>query len=168
MWAQNYYYGEDQTLPDRKLTSYCTLFAEEMNSLYLLSLLLTADHDTAMQCFLTAMGECADKPEAPLEWARPSARWAVVRQAMKMMLPAPDSGKPASFLSLGEAAAWDNPLAGILSLKAFERFVFVMSVLEGQSDRDCAILLHCSRNEVTMARMLATECLAYSDGVLQA
>jgi hypothetical protein len=166
MWTQGYY-GEDQTLPDRKITSYCALFADEMHSLYLLALLLTADHDKAMQCFLTAMGECVDKSEAPLEWARPAARWAVVRQAMKVMLPAPD-GKATSFLSLGEAAAWENPLAGILALKAFERFVFVLAVLEGQSDRDCALVLRCSRDEVTMARMLATECLTYSNEVLQA
>jgi len=35
-----------------------------------------------------------------------------------------------------------NPaLAAILHLAAFERFVFVMSTLEGYSDQECAILL---------------------------
>jgi hypothetical protein len=65
-------------------------------------------------------------------------------------------------MSLREPAlsARNNPLAGILSLGVFERFVFVMSVLEGQSDGDCALALRCSRSEVTMARMLAIERLA--------
>ena len=38
---------------------------------------------------------------------------------------------------------------------AFERFVFVMSILEEQSDEACAILLRCSRRDIMMARVLA-------------
>jgi hypothetical protein len=40
---------------------------------------------------------------------------------------------------------------------AFERFVFVMSILEEQSDEDCAILLRCSRRDVMMARVLSLQ-----------
>jgi hypothetical protein len=52
------------------------------------------------------------------------------------------------------------PFAAILSLAAFERFVFVMSTL---SDEECAILLRCSRRDVMMARMLALKRLANAD-----
>jgi hypothetical protein len=47
--------------------------------------------------------------------------------------------RPLSFISLkGAATAGRNNLfAAILALDAFERFVFVMSVLEMQSDEDC-------------------------------
>lgn len=40
-------------------------------------------------------------------------------------------------------------------LGAFERFVFVMSILEGWSEQDCARNLSCSRLDVTIARLLA-------------
>jgi hypothetical protein len=39
----------------------------------------------------------------------------------------------------------------------FERFVFVMSILEGQSDEECATLLRCSRRDVMMVRVLTLQ-----------
>ena len=56
-------------------------------------------------------------------------------------------------------AGTSNPFAVIVSLRAFERFVFVMSVLEGQSDEDCQRLLRCSQQEVMMAREVALRLL---------
>jgi hypothetical protein len=37
-------------------------------------------------------------------------------------------------------AAENHPVAAILALDPFERFVFVISVLEGRPEKDCAIL----------------------------
>jgi DNA-directed RNA polymerase specialized sigma24 family protein len=54
----------------------------------------------------------------------------------------------------------NNLFAAILALSAFERFVFVMSVLEKQSDEDCSMLLGCSRRDVMIARELALKRLA--------
>jgi hypothetical protein len=51
----------------------------------------------------------------------------------------------------------------ILLLEAFERFVFVMSILEGQSDEECAILLRCSRRDVMMARVLSLQRQSSTD-----
>jgi hypothetical protein len=73
--------------------------------------------------------------------------------------------RPLSFISLkGAATAGRNNLfAAILALDAFERFVFVMSVLERQSDEDCSSLLECSRRDIIIARILAIQCLASTD-----
>ena len=46
-------------------------------------------------------------------------------------------------------------IAAIVGLPAFERFVFVMSVLERYSDQECALLLGCTRGEVVAARTRA-------------
>jgi hypothetical protein len=46
-------------------------------------------------------------------------------------------------------------ISAVVALPAFERFVFVMSVLEGYSDYNCSLLLACSRAEVTAARTRA-------------
>jgi DNA-directed RNA polymerase specialized sigma24 family protein len=42
-----------------------------------------------------------------------------------------------------------------LSLEDFERFVFIMSVLEHYSDHDCALLLDCSVREILESRARA-------------
>lgn len=140
---------------------YCKIFAEEMDSLYLLAFLLTADKDKAEQCFVGGLGDCVERIGVFMEWARSSARLAIVKHAIRMIRPAAEEGK-GFFVS----AQWpttsgtSNPFAVIVSLCAFERFVFVMSVLEGQSVEECQSLLRCSRQEVVMAREVAVRLLA--------
>jgi hypothetical protein len=51
-------------------------------------------------------------------------------------------------------------LARIVGLNSFERFVFVMSVLEKYSDQDCSLLLGCFRQDVINARTAAILHLA--------
>jgi hypothetical protein len=156
---------------EERATSYATAtdlfktFTEEMHSLYLLSFLLTADNDKAEQCFVCAMGECVEGIGVFMEWARSWARRAVLKYAIQMIKPVPEHPDSLSCISLnGPATSAENkPFAAILSLGAFERFVFVMSVLEGQSDEECAILLRCSQRDVMMARVLALKRLATSD-----
>jgi len=62
--------------------------------------------------------------------------------------PASDSG--AVDLDLG------GELAAVLELAPLERFVFVMSILEGHTLQECSILLSCTKEEVakTRARVL--------------
>jgi len=68
-------------------------------------------------------------------------------------------------ISLTGPARWaDNiPFAAILLLDAFEGFVFVMSILEGQSDEECSILLRCFRRDVMVARVLALQRQSSTD-----
>src|SRR5258708_14231103 len=51
-------------------------------------------------------------------------------------------------------------LRKILKLAPLERYVFVMSLLEGYSSQDCSILLGCSRQAVVNVRDRALEHLA--------
>ncbi len=148
---------DESVTRDPIVTDFFKTFEEEMHSLYLLSFLLTADHDKAEQCLLSAMGECVERPGAFMDWARSSTRLAVLKCAIQMIMPAPEHTDYLSLISLERAAAAveNNPFSSILLLDAFERFVFVMSSLEGQSDEECAILLGCSRHDVMMARVLA-------------
>ncbi len=148
---------------DERARSYPTVpdlfktFSEEMHSLYVLSLLLTADNDKAEQCFVSAMGECAQGNAVFMEWARSWARRAVLKCAIQMIRPVPQHPDTLPFISLKAPAtsAENNPFAAIVALGAFERFVFVMSVLERLSEQECAILLDCPRRDVLMARVLA-------------
>ena len=145
-------------------TSYANLI-EEMQSLYLLSFLLTADHDKAEQCLVSAIGECREGIGVSMDWPRFWTRRAVIKHAIQLIMPAPEHADDVSRISLKEPARWaDNiPFAPVLLLGAFERFVFVISILEGQSDEECAILLRCSRRDVMMARMLSLQRQSSTD-----
>ena len=140
-------------------TDYCKIFDEQMRSLYLLAFLLTADRDKAEQCFVGGLEECAKGSGACMEgdsWARR----AIIRRAIQMIGPAQERGASGLFSDAPVALASNNPFAVIVSLCAFERFVLVMSVLEGQPDEDCESLLGCSRHEVVIARKIALRLFA--------
>lgn len=147
------------------VTDFCEIFTEEMHSLYLLSFLLTADQDKAEQCFIGGLGECVEGIGAFMEWSRLWARRAIIQQAILMMKPSPeDTGYWSSIQAKDSATVLKNSLfAAILSLSAFERFVFVMSILEGLADGDCQSLLSCSQRDVMIARELALRFLVTSD-----
>jgi DNA-directed RNA polymerase specialized sigma24 family protein len=151
-------------LVDERATRYATVtdffatFNEEMRSLYLLAFLLTADHDKAEECLVHAMGECVEWIGVFTDWAHSWSRRAVLKRAIQMIMPAPEHADKVSIITLKSPATSgedNDPFAAILLLDPFERFVFVMSTLEGQSDADCAVLLRCSRRDVMMARVLA-------------
>jgi len=158
---------------DERATSYATVadflktLNEEMPCLYLLSFLLTADHDKAKQCLISAIGECVEGVGVFIDWTRLWTRRAVLKHAIQMIRPEPENADNVSFLSIRGPAtsAQNNPSAAILSLDVFERFVFVMSILEGQSDAECAILLRCSRRDVMMARVLAVKRQSSTDAL---
>jgi hypothetical protein len=147
------------------VTDYYRIFAEEMESLYLMAFLLTADIDKAEQCFVCGLGECVDRAGVLRERARSWARRAVVMQAIRIIRPTPEEDATEFFVSAKRPAIGiaRNPFAAILSLRAFERFVFVMSVLEGRSNEDCQELLRCSRLEVVITRDVAFRLVATSD-----
>lgn len=155
---------------DETATSYGTVpdffktLNEELHRLYLLSFLLTADHDKAQQFLVSAIGECVEGIGVFMDWAGSRTRQEILEHVIQMIMPTPDHADDVSFVSLtGLATSLENkPFAAILLLDAFERCVFLMSILEGQSDAECAILLRCSRRDVMMARVLALKCLGNS------
>jgi hypothetical protein len=166
---QPMHFVEERVNPYPTVGDFLRTFNEEMHSLYLLSFLLTADHDKAEECLVSAMGECMDGIGVFMDWARSWTRGAVLKHAIQMIKPAPEHTDRVSFITLKRSAtpAEDNPFATILFLDAYERFVFVMSVLEELSDEECAILLKCSRRDVMMARLLALKRQSSTDALAE-
>jgi hypothetical protein len=159
---------EPMHVVDERTTTYATctdcwnILTDEMHSLYLLSFLLTADLDKAKQCFVSGMGECEEEIGGFMAWAQASARRTILKRAIRIIMPAPEHADDFSFALLKGSALSGKPnlFDAIVTLNAFERFVYVMSVLERQSDDDCSALLRCSRRDVIIARELALERLA--------
>jgi len=159
------HFVNERATPYLTVTDFFSIFNEEMHSLYLLAFLLTADHDKAEECLVSAMGECVEGVGVFTDWARSWTRTAVLRRAIQMVMPAPEHADSVSLISLKTSGtpAENNPFSAILLLDDFERFVFVMSILEGQSDEQCAVLLRCSRRDVMIARVLALKRQSSTD-----
>jgi hypothetical protein len=65
---------------------------------------------------------------------------------------------PSSFDGGGATLAAEQvQIAAVLALQPFERFVYVMTVLERYLDLDCSVLLGCARREVIAARIRALQ-----------
>ncbi len=139
---------------------FCRIFAEEMNGLYQLAFLLTADPAEAEQCFVSGLEDCAGANRVFKEWARSWARRTIVQNAIRLIQPTRKHARPLPAPApLGEAEA-SVLLAALFGLPVFERFVFVMSVLERYSDQDCKTLLGSSRQDIVRARTQALKRMA--------
>jgi hypothetical protein len=141
--------------------SFIEIFNEETHSLMLLSILLTADSEKAEQCFVGGLDECLHGMDVFTEWARLWARRAIIKRAIQLVNPTPERSKRQSLTNLQwhSTLVNDNTVGAILTLGAFERFVFVMSLLERQSDYDCSALLSCRRRDIQFARVQALKGL---------
>jgi hypothetical protein len=156
------------TMPDTKLSiknspyasvaDFKQIFDEDMNSLYLLALLLTADREMAEQCFVAGLQDATKDNPVFKEWARSWARRMIILNAVRVMNPRPMDGTGgANSALLNKLSAEQRPFAAILELEAFDRFVYVMSVLERYSDHHCALLLGCAKHNIVTARSRALE-----------
>jgi hypothetical protein len=158
-------------LARERATEYATckdfqqIFKEDMAGLHLLAYLLTADPAKADQCFVAGLEDSIHGNPVFKQWARTWSKRAIIQNAIKTVAPKPaaEEAAPASL----EAGRNESPLVSlVLQWTAFERFVFVMSVLEGYAVRECAALLACTDQEIIAARSRVLECLA--DGSWQA
>src|ERR1700683_2796453 len=65
------------------------LFDEDINSLYLLSYLLTADREKAEQCFVSGLEDAVEGNPVFREWARSWARRVIIVNAVRAISPRP-------------------------------------------------------------------------------
>jgi len=102
-----------------------------------------------------------------MEWARTWAKRVIVKNAIRELHPQlSHSNSSASVRILpspnrqlsGPIGHFDRD--AVSGLADFERFVFVLCVLEGYREHECALLLGCSDSEVREARTQAIEQFA--------
>jgi DNA-directed RNA polymerase specialized sigma24 family protein len=140
------------------------IFEQDMEDLYFLALLLTADSAKAEQCFVSGLERCAEGNLVFKEWARSWARRIVIKSAVNLV-----ALEPASVNAISSPAANIDPvlpgmraeLSALLNLQPLDRFAFVTSVLEGYTDRDCALLLGCTRERLIAARTRAIQQIGH-------
>ena len=111
----------------------------------------------AEQCFVAGLADSVEGNAVFKEWAFSWAKRVIVQRAIQMVRPADKKRSTGNMLSPELEIA--PQLGAIFQLDTFERFVFVMAVLEKYSHQDCSILLGCSRQAVVEARSRALEHL---------
>jgi hypothetical protein len=146
-----------------------------MKNLYLLALLLTASAEKAEQCFVSGLEESSAGNQVFKEWAQSWARRTIIKNAIRLIAPVPrDSGslatKDGGKELLGDYAQPElrTALAPLFDLQPFERFAFVMSVLEGYSTRDCTLLLGCTQESLLAARVRAMQVAGQNQSIAAA
>jgi hypothetical protein len=144
---------------------FCRLFVKEMDSLYLLSFLVTGEHSLAEKCFVHGLEDSRKGNPVFNEWARSWARRTIVQRAIQVIRPQTTHDRKSSPTSDGGAShamTHADAIANIVGLPPFDRFVFVMSVLERFSDQECSLLLDCTRGDVAGARTWALQQIAWA------
>ena len=161
----------DRTTTYATAGDFCRIFKEDMQNLYSLSLMLAADPEKAEQLFVSGLDDCTASNPVFKEWARAWTRRVIVKNAVRLIAPQPGSPKralntvfssDATNRSLPELPA---EIYAVLRLSPFERFTFILSVLEGYSDQDSALLLGCTRQTLIAARIRAEQQIARSVAV---
>jgi DNA-directed RNA polymerase specialized sigma24 family protein len=150
----------NQPTPYATGADFCRIFEENMSSLYLLAFLLTGERSTAEKCFVRGLDDSGKGNPVFRQWAHSWARRTIVQSAIQMIRPRPAGNiaqNSASKTSAENAAAARAEIARIAKLPVFERFAFVMSVLESYSDQECSLLLGCTRADVVAARTQALQ-----------
>ena len=145
---------------------------EDLKGLYQLSFLLTGDHHKGERCFVAGIEDCAKENRVFREWARAWAKRVIVENAIRELHPRRSHSNSSALLRT--VFSHNQQLSGpighfdvdaVLGLADFERFVFVLCVLERYREHECALLLGCSASEVRDARTRAIEELASSGEV---
>src|ERR1700734_1321289 len=75
--------------PYASSADFCRIFDEDMNDLYLLSFLLTADREKAEQCFVSGLEDAVEGNPVFKEWARSWARRVIIVNAVRVINPRP-------------------------------------------------------------------------------
>lgn len=143
------------------------IFEEDLDGLYQLAFLLTGDYHKAERCFVAGLEDCIKESGVFREWARTWAKRVIVKNAIRELHPQSRQSNwsarvPIIFWPKGQLTdpSGDFDKDAVSRLGDFERFVFVLCVLERYRDHECALLLGCSGSEVREARAQAIEQFA--------
>ena len=143
---------------------YCRIFQQDMHHLYLLCFMLTANHEKAEQCYLNSIEYAATGNPVFKEWARSWCERSVIQSAIRLVL---SERVQCESRDVWPESSASSAIDSVTRLGELERFVFVMSVLERYSDRECAILLNRTVQEIVDARLLALRTIGGFDAVKQ-
>ena len=151
---------------------FVSAFESKKTTLYRLALSLTTKPKEAERCLILALRECISSSSVSKDWAYKWSRRVVIRTAIRLVM---DSNALSSAEASAEAGTALTALStedlpdptvtfqAILALPDFDRFVFVICILERYSVHECALLLDKSPKDVNDAKKRTANELAWLD-----
>jgi hypothetical protein len=133
------------------------IFEQDMQPLYRLAFLLTVNHSSAHDCFVSGLDDACSGSSVFKDWARSWSKRIIIKRCLQLVL----AGEARERDLWGSSNRQANEAVdAVTRLPVLERFVFVVSVLEGYSDRECWVLLGCTREVLADVRANAVVHLA--------
>ena len=149
---------QDETGQYASREDFCRIFIEDLDESYQLSFLLTRDSQKAERSLVGGVEDCVAGNPVSHEWARSWAKRTIIQDAIRELKPLPSQRNPVSptvLAGINQFASGPgkySEIDAVLRLKDYERFVFVLSILEHYSGPGCALLLGCTVAEIREAR----------------
>ncbi len=142
-------------------TDFCEVFRRNTTHLYLLAFLLTANHQEAQECFVWAMDKAFAERNVFKGWEESWSKRCLIEHAIGAIIfqPGRREARRDVWFQDGEIG-FRTFLDAVTQLKSAERFVFVMTELEGYSAKETALLLHRTLESVHNLRIEALQRLA--------
>src|SRR5260370_9229265 len=140
---------------------FCEVFRTNTTQLYLLAFLLTANHHEAGECFVGAMDKALAGRNVFKGWEESWSKRCLIEHAIGAIIlqPGRREARRDVWFQDGEIG-FRTFLDAVTQLKSAERFVFVMTELEGYSAKEKALLLHRTLESVHNLRIEALQRLA--------
>jgi hypothetical protein len=140
-----------------KQVDFCDVFKSDTKPLYLLAFFLTANHKESEQCFVSTVEDAFKERAVFKEWARPWVRRKLIENAIEIVLPrSARNDQKRDLWSAGQRGTQRGcEIDRVTKLATFERFVFVITILERCSNLNCSLLLGCSMDKIVQARLRA-------------
>jgi|SRR5208337_246523 len=151
-----------------KRVDFCDAFERNIKPFYLLAFLLTTNNKEAEQCLASTIEESCEENVIFKAWMGSWIKRCLIKKAIHIVfsgLARSDEQRNLWSKEPGELRV-SNVVNAVTKLKALERFVFVMSVLEGYSSRECSMLLDCSMESIVQLQVRAFCGLATSSPFL--
>ncbi len=141
---------------------FCEVFRRNTTQLYLLAFLLTANHQEAQECFVGAMDKAFAEGNVFKGWEESWSKRCLIEHAIDAIILQPgrrEARREVWFQDEGGIRCLTLSEA-VIQLKSTVRFVFVMTVLEGYSAKETALLLNRTPESVHNLRIEALQRLA--------
>jgi DNA-directed RNA polymerase specialized sigma24 family protein len=161
---------KDRLAEERKYASaedFRQVFTNDRARLYELAFLLSGDRGKAERILATSLEDSEKSTGVFKDWAHNWAKHTVIQSAIRIVGPQPrgdaDYYRPMNLPASGELLKLqDHELATsrIFELDDFDRFVFVLTVLQRYSDHDCALLLSAFFRDVRHSRLRGMQKMA--------
>ena len=145
-------------------SDFCQALETNLKPFYLLTFLLTSNHKDAEQCFGAIIEESFAENRVFKAWVASWIKRCLIRKAIQIVFSRTGDEEHRNLWckELGEPQL-RSMVDAITALEAGDRFVYVMSILEGYSNKECSLLLDSTMDNIVRRRARASRRLSASE-----